>query len=110
MTACVIQGEGAGDQAENVERSRSERLLPKLADVIKSVSLGWPYRDSIFLISTEPYKPCNFMAIWSGWSSTAIFAIIAYQWIPEKGYYRVVVLKPFEGRTGLLTRRPILGA
>ena len=39
----VVHGKGSVVQAENVQRRRSELLLPKLADVIKSVPPGWQH-------------------------------------------------------------------
>ena len=86
---------------------KSERLQSKLADVIKCVPPGWPYQDSVFFSST---KPVQALQLYRDLEWLVVNRYLTYGWIPEKGYFGVVVLKPFEGRVGIMTGRPIFNA
>ena len=94
-------------QADTVERRRSERLLPKLIEVIQNVPAGWPYRDTIFTTSAEPAQA---LQLYRDLEWLVANGYISYQYIPQKQYHGVVALKIFEGRIGIMTGRPILGA
>ena len=96
-------------QADTVERRRSERLLPKL------IELG-SHPECSCLLAVPRHHFYHIYGARTGPATLSRSGVvvangyISYQYIPEKPYHGVVALKNFEGRIGIMTGRPILGA